>query len=83
LTSENDWKLNNNFRLFVFYFILFLGGDGHAALRLGDKCSNLEDCSLVTHSQCDTGKGGVCACTPEYPVEGGTLCGQGKYQTLI
>ncbi|XP_046451607.1 uncharacterized protein LOC124199727 [Daphnia pulex] len=48
------------------------------ALRLGDKCSNLEDCSLVTHSQCDTGKGGVCACTPEHPVEGGTLCGQGR-----
>ncbi|XP_057375249.1 uncharacterized protein LOC130696185 [Daphnia carinata] len=48
------------------------------ALRLGDKCSQTEDCSLVTHSHCDTEKGGVCACTPQHPVEGGTLCTQGR-----
>lgn len=47
------------------------------ALRVGDTCTKQEDCSLVSHSQCDIAKG-VCVCTPEYPVDGGPLCGQGK-----
>ena len=59
---------------FTNVFIMF----SMKALRLGDTCTKQEDCSLVNHSQCDIAKG-VCTCTEENPVDGGTLCGQGTY----
>lgn len=57
--------------LFVCVFLI------DTALRVGDSCSKEEDCSLVPYSQCDVAKG-VCLCTEDYPIDGGTLCGQGE-----
>ena len=53
------------------------------ALRLGDPCTTLDDCIVVSNSQCDTGRGGVCLCTEEYPIDGGNICGQGIYRHIF
>ena len=47
------------------------------AVQLGDPCTTLDDCVVVSNSQCDTARG-VCVCTSQHPIDGGNMCGQGR-----
>ena len=49
----------------------------NAVLKVGEPCTKTDDCVLVARSTCDSVKK-VCACTKDYPVDGGNQCGQGK-----